>query len=71
MLQAAVCDGGKLDTFAFGEDRLRSAEVNVGSCNVVDALVVADVIVQQGLRTPTRPFFENCSIIGIRGSGCR
>jgi hypothetical protein len=45
MLQAAVCDGGQLDTFAFGEDRLRSAEVNVGRCNVVDALVLADVIV--------------------------
>ena len=45
MLQAAVCDSGKLDTFAFGEDRLRSSEVNIGRCNVVDALVVADVIV--------------------------
>ena len=45
MLQAAVCDSCKLDTFAFGEDRLRSAEVNISRCNVADALVVADVIV--------------------------
>lgn len=37
MLQAAICDGGQLDAFAFGEDRLRSAEVNVGRCHVVDA----------------------------------
>lgn len=29
------------------------------------------VLVQQGLRTPTRPFSENCFVIGIRGSGCR
>jgi hypothetical protein len=34
-----------LDTFAFGKDRLRSAEVNVGRGNIVDALVVAGVIV--------------------------
>lgn len=32
MLQAAVCDGGELNTLAFGKDRLRSAEVDVGRC---------------------------------------
>lgn len=45
MLQATVCDGVVLDTFTFGEDRLRSAEVDVGRCNVVDILVVAVMIV--------------------------
>ena len=45
MLQAAVCDGSKFDAFAFYKDRLRSAEVDVGRCEVVDALMIADVIV--------------------------
>ena len=45
MLQAAVCDGGKFDASAFCEDRLRSAEVDVGRREVFDALVIADVIV--------------------------
>ena len=45
MLQAAVCDGGKLDAFAFCEDGLRSAKVDVRRRNVFDALVIADVIV--------------------------
>ena len=45
MLQATVCDGGKFDASAFCEDRLRSAEVDVGRCDVVDALMIADVIV--------------------------
>src|SRR6266566_5660373 len=35
-----------------------------------ESLVRPYVIVQQGLRTPTGPFSENCFIIGIRGSGC-
>jgi hypothetical protein len=45
MLQATVSDGGKLDAFAFCEDRLRSAEVDVSRREVVDALMIADVIV--------------------------
>ena len=45
MLQATVCDGGKLDALAFCEDRLGPAEVDVGRGEVVDALVIADVIV--------------------------
>ena len=45
MLQATVCDGSKLDAFAFCEDRLRSAEVDVSRREVVDALMIADVIV--------------------------
>lgn len=45
MLQAAVCDGGEFDASAFGEDILRSTEVNVGRCEVIDALMIADVIV--------------------------
>ena len=45
MLQATVCDGGEFDASAFCEDRLCSAEVNVGRCDVFDALMIADVIV--------------------------
>ena len=45
MLQAAVCDGGQLDALSFCEDRLGSAEVDVGRREVVDALMIADVIV--------------------------
>src|ERR1700704_4875284 len=37
---------------------------------VAERLVRALFIVQQGLRTPTGPFSENCFIVGIRGSGC-
>ena len=40
MLQATGCDGGKLDAFAFCEDHLRSAEVDVGECDVFDTLVI-------------------------------
>jgi hypothetical protein len=45
MLQAAVCDGVALDAFAFCEDRISSAEVDIGWCEVVDALMIADVVV--------------------------
>ena len=45
MLQASVFDGGALDAFTLCEDRLRSAEVDVSRREVVDALVIADVIV--------------------------
>ena len=45
MLQAAVCDSGKLDAFSFCEDRLRSAKVDVGRREVFDALMIANVIV--------------------------
>ena len=45
MLQATVCDGGKFDAFAFCEDRLRSAKVNVCRRQVFDTLMIAGVIV--------------------------
>ena len=45
MLQATVCDSGQLEAFAFCEDRLRSAKVDVGRCDVFDALMIAGVIV--------------------------
>lgn len=44
MLQASVC-GVALDAVALCKDRLGPAEVEVGWCEVVDALVVANVIV--------------------------
>ena len=45
VLQATVCDGGKLNAFAFCEDCLRSAKVDVGRREVFDALMITDVIV--------------------------
>ncbi len=45
MLQATVCDGGKLDALTFCEDRLGPAEVDVSRGQIVDALVIADMIV--------------------------
>lgn len=45
MLQAAVCDGGELDAFAFYEDHLGSAEVYVGRREIVDTLLIANVVI--------------------------
>jgi hypothetical protein len=45
VLQATVCDGGKFDASAFCDDRLRSAVVDVRWRDVVDALMIAGVIV--------------------------
>jgi hypothetical protein len=45
VLQASVCDGGKFDAPAFCVDRLGSSKIDVGQCDVFDALMIADVIV--------------------------
>ena len=45
MLQATVCDGGKLDASAFGDDLVCPAEVDVGRRQVFDTLMITDVIV--------------------------
>ena len=45
MLQATVCDGGTLDVLTFGDDGVGPAEVDVGRGEVIDAFVIADVIV--------------------------
>ena len=45
MLQATVCDGLPFDALAFGQDCLGSAQVDVGGREVVDALMVANMIV--------------------------
>ncbi len=45
MLQATVCDGGEFNASAFCEDGRRSAEVNVGRCDVFDALMISNMIV--------------------------
>ena len=45
MLQAPMFDGLSLDPFALFDDGLRSAEVGIGGCHIVQALVVALVIV--------------------------
>jgi hypothetical protein len=39
------CDGDALDTLTFREDRLGSFKIDVSGREVVDALMVADVIV--------------------------
>ena len=45
MLQATVCDGLSLDALTFCEDRLSPSEVKVGRREVLDALMIADVVV--------------------------
>jgi hypothetical protein len=45
VLQAAVCDGCTLNAFTLGKDCLGPAEVDVGRREVVQALVIADVVI--------------------------
>jgi len=45
MLQASIGDGHALDLFAFGEDLGATAKVDISWRHVVDALVVAGVVV--------------------------
>ena len=45
MLQATVCDCLALDPFAFEEDGLGSSEVDVGRGKIVEALVIAGMVV--------------------------
>lgn len=45
MLQAPMFDGLSLDPFALFDDGARPAEVGIGGCHIVQALVVALVIV--------------------------
>jgi hypothetical protein len=45
MLQATVCDGLALDAVTFGQDYLGSPKVDISRGEVVDALMIADVIV--------------------------
>src|SRR4029079_2730601 len=45
MLQATVCNSGPLDALAFCEDCLSSPEVDIGRSEVVEALVIADVVI--------------------------
>ena len=45
MLQAALSDCLFLDLFPFPDDGFAAAEVDVGGCDVVEALVVTLVVV--------------------------
>jgi hypothetical protein len=45
VLQAAVCDGEALDVLTFCEDCLSSPEVDIGRSEIVDALVIADMVI--------------------------
>ena len=45
MLQATVCDGLALDPFAFEEDGLGPPEVDVSRSEIVEALVIAGMVV--------------------------
>src|ERR1700722_10328094 len=45
MLQATVCDCLALDPFAFEEDGLRASEVDVSRGKIVEALVIAGMVV--------------------------
>ena len=45
MLQASVCDSCTFDAFSLGQDCFDPAEVDVGRGQIVDALMIADVVV--------------------------
>ena len=45
MLQPAVYDCGPLDAVSFGEDRLGSSKIDACGRKVVDALVIANVVI--------------------------
>ena len=45
MLQATICDGLAFDPFAFEEDGVSAPEVNVGRSEIVEALVIAVMVV--------------------------
>src|SRR6266487_3419683 len=45
VLQAAISNGLSLDPFSFGQDGWAASEVDVGRGEIVDALVVAAVVV--------------------------
>ena len=45
MLQAPVLDGLSFDPFPFKRDGLAAPEVDIGGCEVIQALVVAPVVV--------------------------
>ena len=47
MLQATVCDCLALDPFAFEEDGLGSSEVDVSRGKIVEALVIAGMVVMR------------------------
>ena len=45
MLQASQFDGPSLDPFSLQQDGLAAAEVDVGGCEIVEALVIAAMII--------------------------
>ena len=45
MLQSSLFDGVAFDPFAFQQEGMASAEVDVGRCEVMQAFVIAAVIV--------------------------
>ncbi len=54
VLQSSVCDGGPLDAVSFGEDHLGFSKIDACGREVVDALVIADVVVMldEGIDLP-------------------
>ena len=45
VVQASVLDGVSFDPFSFQEDGLATSEVDVGWCQIGDALVVSQIVV--------------------------
>ena len=45
MLQATICDRLAFDPLAFEEDGLGASEVDVSGGKIVEALVIADIVV--------------------------
>ena len=60
MLQSALLDCPFLDLFPFSENGFVTPEVDVGECDVVDALVVAlmIVVIEQRRRVHQADHFE-------------
>ncbi|MER2634669.1 MAG: hypothetical protein ABTQ30_12530, partial [Rhizobiaceae bacterium] len=58
-----------VEHFLLGEGFAVNEGLHRGLAVAPTSLVWSLPVVQQGLRTPTGPFFESCFIDGIRGSG--
>ena len=54
MLQATVCDGDAFDMLSFFKDLFGSAKVDVGRCDIVDAFMIAGIVIvlDEGIDLP-------------------
>src|SRR3954466_8545134 len=68
MQQAALLDGLSLDAPAFLQDGLTAAEVDIGGCEIAEALVSAPmvVVIDEGFD----PRLEFAEQVGVARAGC-